>query len=434
MKSLKNFEVLEPRLDWLTVIGDIPHIHWKNDIATRFYLDYLFIEYLGIPLEKDGDRRVYYSRDLGIEIALSKKRGTGVPYISITFKGHACIYSNETLSKKIRDTIYTIWQKLAIEHIPKVTRLDIAIDILGASVTDVLPNFSNERYEFISSGKIDHMKYFRKPGKPSVQTGLTLNAANYSITCYERIITLKKPKRTENYIAYYKDLYGNHPQVLRIESSIKRSTLTDIFQHNFFLNPEKIDKKTMELKESQMDETNSDTQTNTEDQTELTPLLEKILFLFGIKHRVYDSKKDKYVLNWDRLFYQKVFKGEELKTIKNSLDYDPKKYKFEKSKRGYNLKGSKSRFARALIQQNRDKGLELEYEIMDFKRVIKVERSKLRDAERAYNKLQERYNLTPEEIKKRREALSESIWEREKDAREEETKEGVEGEGENKLV
>lgn len=142
LKPLKDFTVFFKGIDWLTVIGEIPHIDYLDNEIDITTIDSVMDE-LGVPFHSLAKRRVYFNPDAGVEVAFSKKRGKGSKMVSISLKGHACLESMESMEKKIKNIVNFIWQKLGVMSIPKVTRLDIAVDIIGAKVFDVIQKSSS---------------------------------------------------------------------------------------------------------------------------------------------------------------------------------------------------------------------------------------------------------------------------------------------------
>lgn len=123
---------LKPKIDWLTVIGDIPHINYLTDSLQIGMVDDIIEGQLGIPLFDIKTRRVYLCTNRGIEISFERLRGAGTPSIQIKLKGTFFLNTNNKSEEKIRTLIDFLWERFSIKAAPRVSRLDVAVDIFDA--------------------------------------------------------------------------------------------------------------------------------------------------------------------------------------------------------------------------------------------------------------------------------------------------------------
>lgn len=304
---------LTPRLDWLTVIGDIPHIDYSTDSVHVNLLNEIIEEELGIPFYEQKKRRVYLNKDHGIEISFGKKRGSGNKFISVVFKGHAFLCTNEEAVEKIRRVINFIWEKLSIKSAPKVSRFDVAVDIIGKQIHQVFPDLRNKRYEFISNTnqkyKPSYDIFCKDPNDMSKWTGARISNSKFQIKLYERMLTLHKKMRQPVYIDYYQKMYGDQKNVLRVETMFKKGSTISFFAVGFFIKNEPLDQ-----------------------------LLKNCLAHFYHHHRIKDWKKNEYLENWQILYFAHEYKS--LKTYEKEIELgmSVSDFEFAQTSKDYNSK------------------------------------------------------------------------------------------------
>ena len=391
VKALKRYKILPPRLDWLTVVGDTPHLNYLTDKKTQEFLDNLF-EHLNIPFYKQLSRRVYFNPETGIEIAFQKKRTTGEAMISVTFKGHACLESNETMKTKVHNLIKQIWGVLGIETPPKVTRFDIAIDILSAKVTDILPNLGFKRYTFSGKGKtkIKHQKFYANPDEPSLQTGMRVHNSRFTVTAYERLLTLNLRQRKQVYLDYYKELYGDADNVLRIETRLNNDANTEYFTKAFFLS-EKL----------------------------LGEILRETLANFSYHHRIYDENKFDYVKNWDQLFFHEEAKN--MKTLKKELDLKEEFLAGPLEYTNHALMGSLRKVAKAMVNRNATSPIAVALYAKHLEKMI-IEEKRIKDAADTNKAIAQRlFDIDPERVEEQRMELAKIIAQYDEEERSDES-------------
>lgn len=327
--NIDKYTVLEPRLDWISIVGDIPDIAYEDDDVFH-KIENQFCDW-GFARIKKRDRLVFRCDLMGIEISLGKKRNSGDRFVKIEIQGKGCADSIKNTEAKIKEIIKKVWDFLGVETPPHATRIDLAVDILGAKLKDIFPDISNKRYELISNSvkskrpTLNLSKYHRNPYDLSEQTGFTVGNSRFEICCYDRILAIKdKYLNQENgaaYCEYYLKLYSGYERVLRIETRASKE-LCEFFNIAFFAN-----------------------------KNSLREIIPQALAHFNHHHSFKDVVKDKPLEHLDRLYFSDKFKT--IKTLKNELELD-----FNIEKLFFNL-GSKnyevriSQLARSLVRTGR---------------------------------------------------------------------------------
>ena len=340
LKPLKDFTVFFKGIDWLTVIGEIPHIDYLESEIDIKAIDKTMDE-LGVPFHSLAKRRVYFNPDTGVEVAFSKKRGKGSKMVSISLKGHACLESMESMEKKIKNIVNFIWKKLGVMSIPKVTRLDIAVDIIGAKVFDVIPDFENPDYKVESHNDTGytHDKFYKDKNNPSLQTGARIKNSRCLITCYERMLTMNLDQRSIHYIQYYNEIYGEAQNVLRIETRMFKE-LCKYFNVAFFTG-----------------------------EKDLKTILQETMAHFIKSHRfLYKGKPLKSI---DEIYCMDNYKS--LKTLEKELDLKIPLSQIAFNQVNPNVQGKLRTLAKAMLANKTTSEVSIMYTMVDLKKMIEQE-------------------------------------------------------------
>lgn len=367
LRPLNEFTVFFKGLDFLTVIGDVPHIDYLECSSTIKNLDKI-MEGLGVPFHSTAKRRVYFNPDTGIEVSFSKKRGKGTRHVSVSFKGHACLESMKSMDKKIRNVIDYLWKNLGVQSVPKVTRLDIAVDIIGAKVFEVLPDFENDAYKVESHNDTGytHDKFYKDKSNPSLLTGIRIKNSRCLITAYERNLTLNTDQRSIHYIDYYKEIYGDAKNVLRVETRMFKE-LCKYFNVAFFTN-----KKELKL------------------------ILQETLAFFIKNHRF--TFKGEAMESIDELYCIDNYKS--LKTLEKELDLNIPLSQIAFHQPNPNVHGKTKTLAKAMVANKTTSEVSIMYVIKDLKEMIEEVADDVEKQTQMYKNAQEVFGISEEQIRK----------------------------------
>lgn len=360
-KDISKFKVLEPRLDWISIVGDIPNILYEQADVSG-YIEKQFLEW-GFFRMKKREKLAFRSDLLGTEISLGKKRNSGDRFIKIEVQGKGCSDSVENTEVKIKEMVKKVWAFLGVATPPHATRIDIAVDIMGAKCGDIFPDLADNKFKLISSTKekkpsLSLAKFYKDRENLSNQTGFTIGNSRFEICVYDRILALNdKYIHQENgraYYDYYSRLYGGHKKVLRIETRLSKE-LCDFFNISFF-----SEKKS------------------------LRDILPLCLAHFNHTHNFKNVENGKSIETIDRLYFSEKYQS--IKTLKSELemDIDLKKLFFNPGSKNHELRigqlahslvraGKTSRedlreVFKRLLQALKYSNSTLEKEILDFKK------------------------------------------------------------------
>ena len=293
--TLSNYEIFKPRLDWLSVIGDIPHIDRDKDLNAIIK----FFSSIGFHKMEKRDRPTFRSNIYGIEVSFGRKRNTGNSFLKIEFQGQFFADSMENSEHKINMFVDLLWKTYGIITPPKVTRIDLSTDIKEVSHLDLFPDFSDGKYAIITNSKsqpkFNHSKHYNNEDDPTEETGISVNNSRFEFALYERIIKLDKYARTPHkmwYVNYYRSLYEDAKRVLRIEIRLKKE-LCKYFNIAFFSNK-------MPLQECVI----------------------KSLAHFNHHHRIYDTERECFLEHIDKLFYREEYQSIKSLKLANNIEDD----------------------------------------------------------------------------------------------------------------
>lgn len=325
--NIDKFTILEPRLDWISIVGDIPEIYYEEEtqrevIKNKFH-DWGFDEIT-------KRHSLTFRNDFwGVEISFYKRRNTGDKQLKIEVQGKGCCNSTNATEEKIRSITQKVWSFLGVPTPPRATRLDFAVDILEAKLTDIFPDIASKKYKLITNSKkksdLTLSKYYKNPEDLSEETGFTLNNSRLDICVYDRIFALNdKYKLQQNgihYVKYYEELYGASPRVLRIETRVKKR-LCDYFNIAFFAGK-------MPLKEA----------------------LPQSLAHFNSHHRFFNTETNQPLEHLDRLYFRSEFKT--IKTLQSNLNPNLKLKEIFFKHSEHNLEVRIIQLARAIIKNEK---------------------------------------------------------------------------------
>ncbi|MFG1523867.1 hypothetical protein ABMA67_02540 [Halobacteriovorax sp. RZ-3] len=279
--NLTNLPIFEYRTDWLSVTGNVPHIDYDRD------KDIIFKIASKHGFSKMKDKKAFRAHNLGVEFRINKKRGTGESFLKIELQGRFFACNPSTHKDKILNIINLFWNEFKVTTPPKVSRLDVAIDIANASHTDIFPSFDDNNYIIFNNNdtknnKIKHSKHYHDVDDPTRETAVTIQNSRYLLTCYDRIELLKFHENDESrndYIEYYKKLYEGHDKVFRIELRLKKE-LCEYFNISFFA-----------------------------DNRPLNESLKKSLAHFSHNRRIWDKNNFCYLNHIDELFHRSEYQS-----------------------------------------------------------------------------------------------------------------------------
>ncbi len=318
--NLSKLNILEPRLDWLSVLGDIDHL--DRDRSLPVLVEYF--KSLGFHQMAKRDRPTFRSNIYGIEVSFGRKRKTGIIFIKIEFQGQFFADSTERSEEKINLFVDKLWKQFGVSTPPKVTRIDLATDIFDISHKKIFPDFAKERYQMITNSKnapkIKHAKYHANSDCPSEETGISVYNSRFEFALYERIIKLDDYAKVPHkawYVNYYRKEYEGALKVLRIETRLKKE-LCEYFNVAFF-----VDKKP--LKET----------------------IKKSYAHFNHHHRFFDTKTNSFVEHIDRLYYREEY--ESIKTLKQKKNKEDDLQTLHFTKKTRDINPSTTQIARTLI-------------------------------------------------------------------------------------
>lgn len=294
--TLSKYEIFKPRLDWLSVIGDIPHIDRDRD----FNAIIKFFSFIGFHKMEKRDRPTFRSNIYGIEVSFGRKRRSGNNFLKIEFQGKFFADSMENSEHKINMFVDLLWKTYGVITPPKVTRIDLSTDIKDISHKDLFPYFADGKYSIITNSKtkpkFNHSKHYNNEDDPTEETGISVNNSRFEFALYERIIKLDKYARTPHnkmwYVNYYRNLYGDSARVLRIETRLKKE-LSSYFNIAFFSNK-------MPLQEAVI----------------------KSMAHFNYHHRIYDNEKECFLERIDKLFYREEYQSIKALKLENNIEDD----------------------------------------------------------------------------------------------------------------
>ena len=335
---------------------------------------------LGVPFHSLAKRRVYFNPDTGVEVAFPKKRGKGSKMVSISLKGHACLESVESMEKKIKNIINFIWQKLGVISIPKVTRLDIAVDIIGAKVFDVIPDFENPDFKVESHNNTGytHDKFYKDKSNPSLQTGARIKNSRCLITCYGRMLTMNLDQRSIHYINYYQEIYGEAKNVLRIETRMFKE-LCKYFNIAFFT-----------------------------DEKDLQTILQETMAHFIKSHRfLYKGKPIKSI---DTIYCMDNYKS--LRTLEKELDLKIPLSQIAFNQVNPNVQGKLRTLAKAMLANKTTSEVSIMYAMVDLKKMIEQEADNIEERTKMFKNAMDVFGISQnylEQNSKEWESLKEEI-------------------------
>lgn len=319
---------LAPRLDWLTVIGDLPDDFFENESRKENALQ-LMKELLltsSSPRHQnitDGVENKFLNNQIGVQINILRKPQKRTPYIKVLLKGHFFLGTTEEIDQNVKQIIRVVWENLHIITPPKCTIIDIAIDRLGKSVDKSLPPFRRNNYEMRMKGgastpKLKIKQYSYKLHGETIKTGHSYSTSRFIINNYDRRETLNEDQRSITYIQYYEELYEGYEHVSRVELRLKKES--KIFNQIYF----------------------------TKQGLDLASSLTFTLAHFYKNHRFY--YKDKPINQ-----YEKLFKIKDYTPLKKLKEIYPLKEEIQsviklKNARSKNAKAIPSRVAKELFQ------------------------------------------------------------------------------------
>jgi hypothetical protein len=236
--NLSKLSIFSPRLDWLSVLGSIPHIDRERDLE---FIETFFKE-AGFEKVKNRKRPVFRSNVYGIEISFGRQKKTGGTFLKIEFQGQFFADSMDNSEIKINNVINTLWKQFGVSSPPNTTRVDIAIDILDVSHKTIFPDLSKKQYQILTNckfpPKLKHAKYYNDGYDKEKETGISVYNSRYEFALYERLTKLEEYAKVPHklwYVEYYKKLYDEAVNdVLRFEVRLKKK-LCDYFTHAFFI-------------------------------------------------------------------------------------------------------------------------------------------------------------------------------------------------------
>lgn len=299
MKSLdlSKLDVFSPRLDWLSVTGDVSHINREEDIEAINY----FFESIGFQQMKNKQRPVFRSSEMGIEVSFGKKKTDQTIFLKIEFQGQFFAESLENTEATLKTFINLVWEKFGVESPPKATRIDIATDIVGVTHKEIFPDLSKKRYDILGnstrSPQVTLSRYNSDKNDLKKETGIQIWNNRFEFCLYNRLIRLKDYKEEPHkkwYVNYYNKQYEGSDLVTRIEVRLKKN-LCDYFNTAFFL-----------ARES------------------LKDCLNKSLAHFNRHHRFLDRKKNEYIKHIDQLFFREEYETIKTLKLKNNIEADLK--------------------------------------------------------------------------------------------------------------
>ena len=372
--NLNNLKVLEPRMDWLSVIGDINHLDRERSLPVLKE----YFKALGFHQMDKRQRPTFRTNVYGIEVSFGRKAKTGIIYIKIEFQGQFFADSMEQCEIKINSYVELIWKTFGVTTPPKVTRIDLTTDIKDISHKELFPDFADNRYYFVTNSKnkpkIKHSKHYDNEEDPSEETGVAVNNSRFELAIYERMLKLEKYERIPHkawYVDYYKKLYGDAKRVLRIEVRAKKE-LCEYFNIAFFV-----------------------------DKMNLQEVVKKSLAHFNHHHRIYDSEKECFLEHIDKLFYREEYQSIKALKLQNNKEDDLEKLHF--SNPHSDINPALTQVARTQIA-NGDTSIHSLIEIMmnlQFK--INKEVDNVRENVRNQKKTEKVFNFKKEEQRKKAE-------------------------------
>lgn len=242
MKKKKILNCFDPRLDWLSVIGDTPHIERERD---EFKITETMNKWGFIKLN-DKTRLTYRSETWGIEVSFMLKRRTSTSFIKIEFQGQYFATKPEICNSNIMTFIDKCWAEFGVLTPPKATRIDMAIDVIDSTVREILPDISNPKFALMTNTKKEHKpkltKFYSDESNIHSETGMSIFNSRYQIVVYNRTEKLTQYAKKENkqsYCKYYNDLYSGLKTVHRIELRLHKE-LCDYFNIQLFSCSQKI--------------------------------------------------------------------------------------------------------------------------------------------------------------------------------------------------
>lgn len=319
--NFKKLKIFDPRMDWLSVIGDIPHINRETNEELTAITE--IMKKIGFEPMAKRDRPVFRSNIYGIEISFGKKRKTGSPFVKIEFQGQFFADTMENCDHKIKTFVQFIWQAFGVQTAPKISRIDIATDILNVGHKDLFPDFADKRYSIVTNTKqpmYNHSKHYLKEDDPHEETGISVNNSRFEFALYERLLKLDHYELTPHkrwYVDYYRKLYGDAGKVLRIEVRLKKE-LCEYFNIAYFV-----------------------------DDQPMIDLLKKSLAHFNHHHRIKDNLKDEFLKSFDKLFFREEY--ESIKTLKLSHNIETDLARLHFSNPYTSVSGALTFIARHLI-------------------------------------------------------------------------------------
>lgn len=382
-KNISKFKVLEPRLDWISIVGDIPNILYELPDVSGL-IEKQFSEW-GFVRMKKREKLAFRSDLFGTEISLGKKRNSGDRFIKIEVQGKGCSDSVENTEAKVKEMIKKVWAFLGVATPPHATRIDLAVDVMGAKCGDIFPDLADSKVKLISSSKekkpsLSLAKFYKDTTNLSDQTGFTIGNSRFEICVYDRILALNdKYIHQENgraYYDYYIKLYGNHKKVLRIETRLSKE-LCDFFNISFF-----------------------------SEKKNLRDILPLCLAHFNHTHHFKNVDTGENIETIDTLYFSENYKS--IKTLKSELqmDIDLKKLFFNLGSKNYELRigqlahslvrSSKTsredlkEVFKLLLQALKFSNSALEKEVLDFKKTcefMKFQEGKQKERELEFLKV-----------------------------------------------
>ena len=299
--KLDLLEVFDPRLDWMSVLGNISHIDRESELPTLIK----FFNSIGFHKMENRKRPTFRCNIHGIEVSFGRKRKSGQNYVKIEFQGQFFAQSMEQAEPIIKSFVKLIWETFGVMTPPKVTRLDYATDIKNISHKELFPDFADERYYFVTNSKnkpkLTHAKHYDNEDDPTDETGVSVDNSRFEFAIYERLLKLNKYAKISHkdwYVDYYKKLYGDADRVLRIEVRVKKE-LCEYFNIAFFV-----------------------------DDMPLQEVVKKSMAHFNHHHRIYDSEKECFLEHIDKLFYREEYQSIKALKLANNVEDDLEKLHF----------------------------------------------------------------------------------------------------------
>lgn len=329
--NLNKLKVLSPRMDWLSVLGDVPHIDREKDKENLIQI----FHQMGFHKTDYRERLSFRTNVHGIEIMFGRTPKTGSRFLKIEFQGQFFADSMENCEKNIRSVVNKLWFILGVKTPPRVTRVDIAIDILDITHKKLWPDFTQKRYEIVSNTKepprLKIAKYYLDPEDRTIQTGVSIKSSRFEFALYERLEKLKEYDKIPHklwYCRYYRDLYQEAWNVLRIEVRLKKNQ-AEYFCNAFFIANYTIDES-----------------------------IKRSLAHYNHHHRFLDKKTNKYIKHIDQLFYNEEY--ESIKTLrdKHNVETDLRGLHFPTVTTDFNP--ATTQIANSLIMQGRTSESDLE--------------------------------------------------------------------------